>query len=194
MNTMSHLCVKHAHKCVRYTNHYELILRDDLMFKLCHLNSMNLPKLLQITLLAKVPSEWIKHNELALDILFGQKSVVFESDPLHQPHTSTKNTRMLSQLKLCLRKHNAYNCVEKLLTLPQFHFAMSRDLSMVQFHQNVIQLRLKSSIVRFFPEIVNYFDLVSVSDLQLNYETSATSVEQTRLLFFSIVNTHTHYH
>ena len=178
MNTMSHLCVKHAHKSVRFVYHYELILRDDLMLKLCHLNSMSLPKLLQISLLAKVPYEWIQQNELALDILCGQKSVVFESVSRYQSHTNTNNY----YLRLCLRKHHAYNFVEKLLTLPQFHSAMSTD-SKVQFHHNGIQLKVQSSVVRFFPEILNHFDLFSVCDLHLTYETSATSVEQTRLFW-----------
>ena len=165
---------KHSHKRARLSYHYEFILRDDLILKLCHSNIMTVPKLLQITLLAKVPYEWIKQNELALDILCAQKSVVFESVSSYQTHTHTNNY----YLRVSLRKQHAYNCVEKLATV-------KRTLYEVNLNKNVIEFTLKSSVARFFPEILNHFDLhmYMSCDLQLTLETSAQNEEQTRLFW-----------
>jgi ribosomal protein L5 len=194
----------------RLRYHYQAVLRQDLLQKCSHSSIMSIPKLLKITLCARVPYDNLQRKQLSLEILSGQKAVCFQSSvgglssmskvkrsltggrPLveslgifEQGGTKLRFHKGMKQpqyfVRTCLRGPILFQFLEKLNT-----FWFFQDIS-IRIKNNTIELTAPYRILRLFPEIQNHFGQLSVQNLQVIVHTSSQNEEETRLISSSLL-------
>lgn len=132
--------------------HYDHIIRPDLLLKSHYTNTMQIPRLCKVIVMAQVARESVKEAMVALEMICGQRCVLTTN--ASSPYSKGVSNKVLHRsvataytdciLHCCLRNDKMYHFVEKLITILCFH-----DYA-VQIQHNTIQIPLNVSLLRLF--------------------------------------------
>ncbi|XP_037423746.1 60S ribosomal protein L5, mitochondrial-like [Triticum dicoccoides] len=164
--------------------HYEDVLREDLLLKLNHTNTMEVPGLFEIRLVPKsTTGAKIQFGKLAMEILCGQRCIQAEL-PAHLKGKATNaylgsQKDAVSLRQSIIRGHGMYNFLVRVLTV------MSMLDSKVAIEQgNCVKFFMATEFCEFSPEIEDHFEIFeTIGGFNVTIVTTACSKEETSLLW-----------
>nr|WIA66257.1 ribosomal protein L5 [Apopellia endiviifolia]WIA66298.1 ribosomal protein L5 [Apopellia endiviifolia]WIA66339.1 ribosomal protein L5 [Apopellia endiviifolia]WIA66380.1 ribosomal protein L5 [Apopellia endiviifolia]WKW95101.1 ribosomal protein L5 [Apopellia endiviifolia] len=160
--------------------HYDQVIRPDLLLKINYENIMEVPRLCEIIVVPKAPSNFIKNVKLAMEIVCGQKFIQtrrgkYGIRSIFINKFQERDTGYVTYLaRSTLRGHIMYNFLEKLVTIISFY-----DYP-VKIRKNSIQLSMATSLLRLFPEIQDHFEIFEhIRGFDVTIITSANTQDET---------------